>query len=134
LSKRWTHAACFAHYGTKPKNTRWSWSGRSDDGQTVSVTLWQDRFTDQGRTYRVAAGDFGDVTKSKHGYAEFLENLQHAKTHLDGLVRVVVARAEDTTAIPRKIASCHPQDKLIMRVVQLDTEVGSFVLERIEAS
>ena len=47
-----THSECFEFFGVVPKNTRWSWSGRSLDGQDVAVTLWQDRFEEKGRIYR----------------------------------------------------------------------------------
>ncbi|MBV9289426.1 MAG: hypothetical protein JO288_16705 [Hyphomicrobiales bacterium] len=36
-------AEAFAHFGTKPKNTLWSWSGRSADGQKFVGTFWQDQ-------------------------------------------------------------------------------------------
>ena len=32
----------FAQFGVAGRNQRWSWSARSDDGETVVLTLWQD--------------------------------------------------------------------------------------------
>ena len=33
----------FGHFGTRPINIRWSVSGRSPDGRTVAMVLWQHR-------------------------------------------------------------------------------------------
>jgi len=133
VPQKWSHSACFEYFGTKPKNPRWSWSGRSDDGAVVSVTLWQDGFSDQGRVYRVAEGAFGTEFRSNPGYSELIDNLEHAKTQLEGIVRVVIAVAEDPSDYPRKIGRCYPQEKLKMRVVELNTILGTFVLERANA-
>lgn len=52
MTKKYTHAECFAYFGTVPKNPRWSWSGKSNNKDIVSATLWQDRFEDGGKIYR----------------------------------------------------------------------------------
>ncbi len=33
----WTRAGAFAQVGVRLRNNQWSWSGRSEDGQTVAV-------------------------------------------------------------------------------------------------
>ena len=129
MAREWTHTEAFAFFGTVLKNTRWSWSGRSPDGQSVAVTLWQDRFEDRGRIYRSWKTDRPGEWRSRLGFAELIENLAHAKNNLGGLVHVVLARAKDSIASPRAIAKCFPHEKLVMRVSLLDEEEGTFVLE-----
>jgi hypothetical protein len=131
VAKRWTHTACFEFFDTKPKNPRWSWSGRSDDGKAVSVTLWKDRFLDQGRTYKNFDSDVPGEWRSRPGFVELIENLKYASDHLDGAVRVIIATPKDPAAQPRSIAECYPQEKLRMRVSALDDDAGTFTLERI---
>jgi len=131
LARKWTHTDCFDFYGVRPKNTRWSWSGRSDDGKTVAVTLWQDRFVDQGKTYKNFETDQPGAWRSRPGFVELLENLRYAKETLDGEVRVILATPKDANASPRSIHRSWPQPRLVMRVAELDADAGTFTLERI---
>jgi hypothetical protein len=130
VPKDYSHSDCFSFFGTTPRNTRWSWSGRSADGRDVSVTLWQDRFEEKGRVYRSWQTDRPGEWKSRPGFVELIENLAHARDHADGLVHVIMAQARDRSASPRSIARCFPHPNLKMRVVELDEEEGTFVLER----
>ena len=121
---------CYASYGVRLANARWSWSGRSDDGRTVVVTLWQDRFADAGRTYRSWDSDKPGAWRSRPGFVELISNLAYARAHTQGLVRVVLAKARDVEASPRSIERCFAQPNLIMRVVDLDMEAGTYTLSR----
>ena len=133
MSKRWTHKECFEFFGTKPQNPRWSWSGRSEDGRTVAVTLWRDQFLEQGRVYKNFASDTPGEWRGRPGFAELIENLKHAVAHTDGVVRIIIAAPKDPAANPRSIAECYPQETLRMRVSQLDDDAGTFTLERVNA-
>src|SRR5262245_52773494 len=132
MPKKWSHIACFDYFDTKPRNVRWSWSGRSADGKTVAVTLWQDRFEDSGMTYRsrIHAGD--DQWLNSPGHSELLDNLEWALKHCSGEVRIILARPLDPKAQPRSIESCFPHPKMRMRVVGLDRATGQFVLQQIQ--
>jgi hypothetical protein len=88
---KWTHKACFDHFGTIPSNPRWSWSGRSSDGKVVSVTFWQDKFEEGGRVYRGRWGPNETTHKTQAGRAELLCNLKWARDHCDGILRIIVA-------------------------------------------
>jgi hypothetical protein len=126
-----SHSECFAAYGTVPGNIRWSWSGRSADGKTVSVTFWQDKFESGGLVYRSSAHMPDDKWFGSPGHKELIENLQHAHDHCDGELRVIVAIAKDPTVSPRSIAECFPAKKLRMRLTHLDVATGDFLAERI---
>jgi hypothetical protein len=128
-----THSACFEFFGVVPKNARWSWSGRSLDGQDVAVTLWQDRFEEKGRIYRSWKTDQPGEWRSRPGFVELVENLAHARDNLKGKVHVIIAVAKDKAASPRSIERSFPQPSLKMRVIELDESDGTFVLERIDA-
>jgi hypothetical protein len=132
MARQWTHTECFKFYNVRPKNPRWSWSGRSDDGSTVAVTLWQDRFQERGQVYRNFEEDQPGEWRSRPGFVELLENLKHAKDVLGGTVRVILAKAKDPNASPRSIDRCWPQANLLMRVDALDMEDGKFTLQRID--
>jgi hypothetical protein len=127
------HTENFEFYGVVPRNTRWSWSGRSPAGDHVAVTLWQDRFEEGGRFYRSWQSDRPGEWKSRPGFVELIENLAHARDHLEGKVHVILAVAKDKEASPRSIERSFVQPKLKMRVVELDEDQGTFILERIDA-
>jgi hypothetical protein len=133
MPKHYSHSDCFEFFGVVPRNTRWSWSGRSDDGKDIAVTLWQDRFEDKGRIYRSWNTDRPGEWKSRPGFVELIENLALARDNADGAVHVILAQARDRDANPRSIARCFPQPSLKMRVIELDEEEGTFVLERVDA-
>jgi len=126
------HSEAFEYFGVVPKNIRWSWSGRSPDGSVVAVRLWQDRFENGGRIYRSWRSDVPGQWTSRLGFVELIDNLAHARDHLDGIVRVILLVAKDKNASPRSIERSSPQEKLRMRVLELNEEEGTFVLERVE--
>ncbi|MBR0551051.1 hypothetical protein [Stakelama marina] len=126
------HSDAFKHFGVKPTNIRWSWSGRSDDGNTVAVRLWQDRFEDGGRIYRSSSDDKPGEWKSRPGFVELIGNLAHARDHLKGVVSVILLIAKDKDAKPRSIERSSPAPNLKMRVAELDEGEGTFLLERVD--
>jgi hypothetical protein len=131
MRKKWTHSSAFKFFGVKPKNSRWSWSGRNEETHTVVHTLWQDGFRREGntmiseRTHGVVNSD--DVRKP--AYKEFVENMEYAQQHCNGEFRVIVAKAEDTTANPRKIKECWPKPELRMKIRSFDASTGRLVAE-----
>lgn len=127
----WTHKACFDSYRVKPSNPRWSWSGRSDDGKSVAITVWQDRFEKGIDLYRSHTHLGENGWQSRPGHNELIRNLAWARDNCDGVVRIIIAIAEDKTASPRTIKECFPRPDILMRVVELDESSGDFVLKRI---
>ena len=126
------HSQAFEFFGVVPKNIRWSWSGRSVDGSTVAVRLWQDRFENGTRIYRSWSSDEPGEWRSRPGFVEWIENLVHARDNLDGTVSVIILVAKDKKAVPRSIDRSFPHPDLKMRVVDLDENEGKFLLERID--
>lgn len=128
MSKKWTHTAAFANFGTVPRNARWSWSARSNDGRTVVATLWQDHFSKSDGRLIYARPGFTEGEQKRPGFAEWLENLAWAQDHCEGRFHVISAIAKDKKANPRSIAECFPT-KIIMRLVKFDRATGEFVAE-----
>jgi hypothetical protein len=132
VAKKWTKKECFAHYGTKPRNLRWSWSARSEDGKTVVVAFWQDRFTEGGRVYQSASHSGDEQWFGSAGHNELMNNLKWARNHCGGLLRTIVVVAKDMKAEPRETLECFPRDNLIMKITHLDEVTCDFVTERVE--
>lgn len=125
---KWTREAWFEHFGAVCKNPRWSWSARSPDGKTVVMTMWEDEIVWDGlkATYQSRVRI---RTDKRPGEIERLDNLKWARDYCDGRVRVVRMTARDEKADPRNIATCYPDDDLIMRVTELDEMKGTFRAE-----
>lgn len=128
MTKKLTHTAAFAHFGTKPRNVQWSWSARSDDGKTVVVTLWQDRFERKNGRLIYARPKADLETASKPGFREMVENLAWARDRCDGRFNVIIATAKDKNADPRSISECFPA-KTVMKLTHFDEKSGAFVAE-----
>lgn len=133
MAKKWTHYECFERYNTRPSNIRWSWSARSDDGRTVAVTLWQDRFERGGTAYSPKADALDIKWIGSPGHKELVDNLKWARDHCDGEFRVIIAVPKDPAASPRSIKECFPHERLKMRIIHIDDGTGDFLAERIEA-
>jgi len=119
MQKDWTLSGCFAHFGAKGKNSRWSWSARTPDNKTVVLTLWVD-YIQPGQDKTIVYENVGDGSLGwvrRPGNRERLENLRFAMDRCGGLFRVVFVRAKDTAAEPREIAECYPRADLKMRII-----------------
>jgi hypothetical protein len=128
LANRWTLTRAFAHFeGAVARNPRWSWSARSPDGETVVLTLWEDKITheDGGPTIN-CFGDDAHLWKDTLGNKDRTKNLIHARDHCDGLFRVVMVVAKDIKAVPRSIAKRYPHPTLVMKLIKLDERTGEF--------
>ena len=121
-----SHTACFAHFGTKPKNVNGSWSARNEEEKTVVVTLWRDGFAKHGADELIfQRGPVDPAHRNKPGHKELMANLRYALDECDGEVKVIVAVAVDPAADPRKIKDCRPTN-MKAKVVELDEDAGYF--------
>lgn len=128
MSKKMTHTEAFAHFGTTPRNVRWSWSARNEDTKTVVGTLWQDQFERRdGRLVYAKPGRDPAAPKTP-AYNERIENLAWARDHCGGCFHVIIAKAKDVKAVTRSIEECFPA-KMVMRLTRFDPETGEFVAE-----
>jgi len=132
VTRKWTRRECFEHFGAEYANQRWSWSGRSRDGTIVVMTMWQDEIIRRDRR-TIYESRLRPNEKTRPGATERLANLKWARDHCDGLVRVVIAVAKDVNADPRSAIDWFPQDRLIMKITELD-ETGSFRAESVDGS
>jgi len=128
MAKEWSKIEAFAHFGAALTNLRWSWSARTTDGGTVILALWSDRFSRKKTPteYEEAIGGRTPEWIARPGNRERLRNLIWARDHCDGMFRVVMVRAKDTSADPREISDCFPKDDLFMRITYLNEATGQF--------
>jgi hypothetical protein len=95
------------------------------------MTMWQDEITRRnGRI--VYESRPRPQEKKRPGATERLANLIWARDHCEGLVRVVIAVAEDVKADPRSALRWFPQDRLVMKITDLDEETGAFRAESLK--
>ena len=122
----------FRHFGVVRTNSRWSWSGRNADTQTVVLALWGDQFDWRATpvAYEQPAED--PTIKSwslRPGNQERIENLLWARQHCAGRFRVVMLTAKDRNASPREIADCFPKEAWWMQITYIDENTGAFRAE-----
>ena len=136
MRNKWTHSTAFEFFGVKPKNPRWSWSGRNEQTKTVVHTLWQDSFKREGDTlmYERTHGLRNSATINKPAYNEFAENMEYARRDCNGEFNVIIARAKDTKVNPRSIEECWPAPKLRMKIRSFDISTGLLVAEALQQS
>jgi len=129
---KWTRTGAFEHFGTRPRNIRWSWSARNEATATVVATLWRDQFErEDGRlVYVRPAPEPGRRRRPR--LTELVENLAWAEDHCDGRFRVIIADVVDGLASTRRIKECSPSP-LTMKLVLLDRDTGAFKAEAVDA-
>ena len=126
-------ADAFDYFGACRKNPRWSWSGRSLDGETVVLTLWKDQITDL-KQRPVVCDNYGKnvhLWTKKPGNRERIENLIWARDHCNARFRVILVTARDEHKQPRTIKDCYPDPHLVMQLTDLDEETGEFCAESV---
>ena len=91
--------------------------------------MWQDQFRRENGVI-VYESKWLDTEKERLGAIERRENLEWARDHCNGLVRVVIALAKDVSADPRKANDWFPHAKLVMRITRI-WESGDFRAESV---
>jgi hypothetical protein len=107
------------------ENTRWSWSGVSEDGQTVVLVLWKDRVDWRAGSY-ADDQELDADWRRRPGHTARVRHLKHCVEQLGGKFRSIIARAEDVNASPRKIAASFPQEKAVWQIDTFDERTGAF--------
>jgi hypothetical protein len=125
-----TRTAAFASYGIVLRNVLWSLSGISEDPPTVAVSLWDSEFSevDGKRVYDRPA--WADWYKGP-GKTHLFKDLDWAREHCDGKVKIVLATRKDADRDPVQATQSRADHDLIMRVTHMDPEIGAFRLEEV---
>lgn len=126
MPRSYNLSECFAEYGVKQKNVRWSWSARSET--EVIMTFWLPGFKG-GKRYESEALSPDAPWLNLPGNKERLENLIWAWDHGDRLLRVIVVVPRDESAPSWEIGECYPKPNMIMRITKLNRETGEFDAE-----
>jgi hypothetical protein len=130
MARRFTRTEAFLFYGVQLINPNWSWSGVSVDGLTVAMSVWLDEL-DRRRGAGALAYERADVNDWADGPGKrhFFEHLRWALDHCNGIVRIVISVRDPNDRV--RTVDCYPASNLIMRVVRLDAQAGSFRLEQV---
>jgi hypothetical protein len=127
-------AAAFRSFGAEPRNPRWSSSARTPDNKTVITTLSKDKIDYSSKP--ISYSTFGSPTlerwKDQLGNRERIDNLNWARDHCDGVMRVVIIKAIDEGAASRRIAQSYPQKNMVMKLTRLDEDTGEFSAVNVE--
>ena len=128
MSRQWSKTDAFAHYNVEMENTRWSWSGVSDDGTSAVLVFWADgvRRDADGNFIYADDDDLDADWRRGPGHTARVRHLCHVQDILGGKFNAVIARAEDKNASPRKIASCYPHEGVTWTLTKFDPSTGAF--------
>jgi len=123
--------AAFGFFTTRLRNARGGdLSARNEGDKTVVLALWRDRLDYSRRpsvSYRLqrTGGEVSDWLDMPGNRAR-LADLKWAREHCEGCFRVVIIEATDPAAEPREIAVATPQQRMVMKLTELDEETGEF--------
>lgn len=113
----------FAKLGVKLQNSQWSWSGKSDDGDTVALTLWRHKITNGGKFY---CDDVKEIAQLNLGAKYRIEHLKYAKEKLGGRFKAVIAVAKDEAAELLLAKRYYAWQGVEWRIEDFDESTGSF--------
>jgi hypothetical protein len=126
-----TRKAAFEAFDITLKNNSWSLSGRTDGAPPkVAVSIWENELSvvDGKRVYdRPSWGNW----YSGPGRKFLFEDLAWARTHCDGIVRIVLVTRATEDGREVKAKKSRAAHDLIMRVIHTDPEVGAFRFEEV---
>ena len=125
----------FARFGAVRRHVRRSWSAVSDDGGTVVLALWSDRFRWKDRPLTYDGSErpgLRDGAAQRVGNQERLEHLIYARDRCGGQFRVVMVKAKNPDAPTRAVYEVFPRDDWLMQITELDESTGEFQAVRVE--
>src|SRR5260370_33784872 len=111
----WTRAGAFAQVGVRLRNNQWSWSGRSEDGQTVAITVWTDKVKREDDSFVYRQIVYTEAERGRPGFRELIENLRWARDHCGGLGQNLMVDAQgdkDHAREGRRWYSVHEPQRL----------------------
>jgi len=92
------------------------------------MTFWKDalNYSVSPISYSTFGSPRLRTWKDKPGNRERIENLKWARDQCNGLMKVVIIEAKDVNADTREIADCIVQQRMVMKLVELDEQTGEF--------
>ncbi|SVE44537.1 uncharacterized protein METZ01_LOCUS497391, partial [marine metagenome] len=117
----------FAAFGVVQQNERWSWSGISNDGGTVVLTLWQDQFRfrkDEKVHYWSTFGQANEVWVDDVGNRRRIEHIQFCIDNCDGKFRGISVYPKKALLPERVIERAVPLTKLLWTIDKFDASTG----------
>jgi hypothetical protein len=93
--------------------------------------MWEDEMCYQNNQIVAESRVPSPSGKSKGLSRQWIANLKWARDHCDNLVRLVILKAENPEANPKKILFCYADDSLVMRIKLFDAKTGSVRMESV---
>ena len=117
----------FAQFGVIQRNERWSWSGISNDTQTLVLTIWSDQYhwNQESRTFEWS--NFGcdnELWRHDTGNTHRIADIQYGLTKLEGRFRAIRVEPEKVLLPERVIARVHPIAHLEWQITDFDPSTG----------
>ncbi|MDC0214303.1 hypothetical protein OAL14_05770 [Gammaproteobacteria bacterium] len=122
-----TKKDAFAKFGVKQKNQIWSWSGISEDQQTLVLTLWSDQYQWNKETRIHEWTTFGcnnELWHDRNGNKYRIADIQHSLDHLDGRFRAIRIEPNETLLPEREIIKVQAIVHLEWQITEFDPNTG----------
>ena len=121
----------FAYFGIKQTNERWSWSGVSEDGKTVALTIWTDQksYNKDNKSYTTSTFNCNNALwKDDQGNKGRIDHIKHCKAELNGKFRAIFVTPKDPGVIDvkREIVGIKPMGNIWFQITEFDEETGEF--------
>ena len=122
-----TKKDAFAQFDVIQKNERWSWSGISQDEQTLVLTIWSDQYQWNKGSRIFEWSTFGcDNERWRHdvGNTHRIADIQYALTHLEGRFRAIKVEPDQNQLPERVITKVTPITHLEWHITDFDADTG----------
>jgi hypothetical protein len=130
-----TKTEAFRAFNIKLLNTRWSWSGISDDKKHVASTIWTDecKWNKEKRIYLTEVTEEWNYNwKSDKGNIERIKHFKHCIKELDSMFWVVFVKPKEIIFDePREAENHSPYTSMMFKLTSFREDTGIFASESI---
>jgi hypothetical protein len=105
----------YAQAGYSLGNPRNDWSAVKDDGKGVALTVWQDEIVKGQGELHLDLRNHPHLCewKDRQGNRKRIADIRHGLSQCDGRFDIILCRAVDVNASPRKVASAEHWKRLV---------------------
>tara|TARA_B110000967_G_C18491082_1_gene366828 strand:+ start:152 stop:571 length:420 start_codon:yes stop_codon:yes gene_type:complete len=126
----------FAYFGISQKNEVWSWSGISDNQETVALTIWIDQcdWIKKDRKYVTSIfNKNNELWRDLPGNKERIEIIKYCINNLGSRFRAIFITPVKKGVFDetREIKSVRPYDKCFFKILEFNEITGEYTAESI---
>ena len=122
----------FKYFGIIQNNERWSWSGISEDGKTVALTIWTDQSKYQnGKWHYSNFNKNNEIWINSPGNKDRIKHIEYCIKNLDSKFRVIWVHPKKKGVFDetRDIKQINPLEKGFFKITRFDEITGEFEAE-----